>query len=109
MVGQTVGRMWVEGQAGEYALLGGEGNVATGAFVYRLYQPNTFTDAVGTADQPIVMRYRPYFKSAGTMETEKYLRAVQVEANPCDASASLSVFDLNGAIVTNVPLVPVPA
>lgn len=104
MTGQSVGRAWVEGQTGDNKLVGGEGNSATGAFVYNLLQSGTYTDAVGTADNNVSMVYQTYFKSFGRAEREKYVRSVQFDLNAFTGTATADLLDLTGAIASGVAI-----
>lgn len=105
MSGQTVGRAWVEGQAGDNKLMGAEGNSATGAFIYNLLQSNIYTDAVGTADTNVSMVYQPYFKTFGRSDRDKYLRSVQADANNFSGTTTVDVLALGGIVSSSLDLV----
>jgi len=107
MIGQTVGRAWIENQQGDNRLVGGEGNAGTGAFVYQLRVPSRFTDAVGLADNDYEFAYQPPFKSLGAPSREKYVQAVHLDLNSFSGTATLDLVDLDGTLATDVPILPV--
>lgn len=104
MTGQTVSCAWVENQQGDNTLRGGEGNSATGVFVYTLRVPSVFTDAVGTADNDITMTYQTPFKDFGVPSREKYVQAIHADCNGFTGAATLDLLDLEGTLATAVPL-----
>lgn len=104
MTGQTVGRAWAETQAGDNALFGGDGNSATGVFVYQLDKAATYADAVGTADNAINMSYQTFFPSFGEAGTRKYLRSIEVDANTFTGTATIDVDDLSSSIKSGLTL-----
>lgn len=104
MTGQTIGCAWVENQQGDNTIRGGEGNSATGAFVYTLRVPSVYTDAVGTADNDIAMVYQTLFKDFGVSSREKYVQAVHADCNGFSGAATVDLFDLEGTLATAVPL-----
>jgi len=95
---------WTEEQNGEKSLVAGEGNSSNGVFVYRLLQPNTFTDAVGTSDNNITFDYWSYYKDFGAASQEKYVQAIQMDMNNYLGSPTLSLYDLTGLIAGNLPI-----
>jgi hypothetical protein len=107
MTGQTVGRAWVENQQGDHRLVGGEGNSATGAFVYQLRVPGRFTDAVGLVDTAVTMAYQTPFKSFGVPSREKYVQAVHMDLNSFSGSATLDLLDLDGTLASGLPILAV--
>ena len=104
MDGQSVGCVWVENANGDNALYGGEGDSSVGAFVYQLTVPTVFTDAVGTADNPITSVYQTMYEDFGIPSRQKYLRGVHLDISQDDAVASVDVYDLPGIIAQNIPL-----
>ena len=96
--------MWVENQNGERSLVSGEGNSTNGAFVYRMLQDSVFTDAVGTSDNNVAFDYYTYFKDFGASSQEKYVQAIQLDMNNYTGSPTLSLYDLTGAIASNLPI-----
>ena len=104
MTGQTVGRVWLENQNGENAIYGGEGNSASGAFAYRLRSTARYTDAVGTADNNISMVYQTPFEDAGFPSREKYVRGVHLDLSYTTGTPTLSLYDLDGAVDSNVSI-----
>jgi hypothetical protein len=104
MTGQSVGVAWLENQNSDNTLMGGEGNSATGAFVYKLVQPTKFTDAIGTVDTPIEMAYQPYFEDFGWPSREKYIRGIHFDLNPFDGNATMDLYDLDGLVAAGVPI-----
>lgn len=104
MTGQSVGRVWVENQNGDNTLYGGEGNSATGAFVYTLNQEHTFSDAVGTADNDINGVYQTMYEDFGSPSRQKYVRGVHLDMNPYEGAAAIDVYDLPGVIAQNIPI-----
>jgi hypothetical protein len=107
MIGQTVGRVWVENQQGDNKLMGGEGNASTGAFVYQLRVPGKFTDAIGLVDTAIDMSYQTPFKSFGVPSREKYVQAVHMDLNAFSGSATLDLLDLDGTLASGLPILAV--
>ena len=104
MIGQSVGRVWVENQNGDNAIYGGEGDSSVGAFVYTLNQDNVFSDAVGASDNDINGVYQTMYEDFGSPSRQKYLRGVHLDMNPFDGAASIDVFDLPGVIAQNIPI-----
>jgi len=102
MTGQTIGNAWVENQQGNSVLYGGEGNASTAAFIYSMRVASVFTDAVGTADNDIVMAYQTAFKSFGTPSREKYVQAVHLDCNGFAGTATLDMLDLDGTLASGV-------
>lgn len=107
MTGQTVGCAWVENQQGNNLAMGGEGNSASGAFVYQLRVPHQFTDAVGTADTSVPMVYQTPFPAFGTPSREKYVQGVHLDLNTFSGTATLDLLDLDGTIAANLPIIAV--
>jgi hypothetical protein len=107
MTGQTVGRCWVETQNGEFRVMGGEGNPATGVFVYELRKTGRFTDAVGTADNNIGMIYQSPFFHAGAPSREKYLRAIHYDLQLTTGTPTADVYDLDGVVQQGLAITPV--
>lgn len=107
MTGQTVGRAWIENQQGDNRVMGGEGNSASGAFVYQLRVPSRFTDAVGTADNAVAMIYQTIFKSFGIPSREKYVQAVHLDLNTYSGTATLDLLDLDGVLASGVAITAV--
>jgi len=107
MVGPTVSRFWTELQNGDNRLMAGEGNPATGAFVYEMLYAGKYTDAVGTADNTITMALQTYFKDYGQPSHNKYLRSVHLDLSTFTGSATVDVLDLDGTIATGLPVVAV--
>ena len=107
MTTQSLSRVWVGNQQGDNILFGGEGDPANGAFVYQLRVPGRFTDAQGTADLPIQMRYQTPFKAFGSPSREKYIQAVHLDMNSYSGQATLDILDLDGTLAEGVPIVPV--
>jgi len=104
MSGPTVGRLWVENQGTDNFMYSGEGNSATGAFVYKQFSDGIYTDAIGTADTSITMIYQTYLKGFGREEREKYVRAVQMELNLYSGTATLDVIDASSNIATGLAI-----
>ena len=104
MTGQTVGCSWIENQQGNNAMMGGEGNSATGAFVYTLRVPTTFTDAVGLVDTGVGMVYQTPFKSFGTPSRGKYVQAIHADCNSFSGTATVDLVDLDGTLASGLTL-----
>jgi hypothetical protein len=107
MTGQTIGRTWIENQNGDNSIYGGEGNPATGAFVYEMRVPLIFSDAVGTTDTDITRVYQTYFPSYGAPSRQKYLQEVNFDLYQPAGNATLNVYDLDETIATGLPIVEV--
>lgn len=100
MVGQTVGRVWAEKQVNDDFLYAGEGNSATGAEVYRLRVPNTFSDSKGAVAANHTMIYQTNFKDFGAPSREKYVRGVHFDLNDFSGTATVDLVDLDGKQIT---------
>jgi len=107
MIGQTVGRVWTEMQNGDNAIFAGEGNSATGAWVYQLRVPLIFSDAVGGTDTDITRKYQTYFPDFGWPSRQKYLQEVNFDMYLPAGSATLNLYDLDETLATNIPIVSV--
>lgn len=101
MTGQTTGRVWVEKYQGDNAMYGGEGNSSSGAYVYRLRAPSTFTDAVGSASNNVSMLYRTVYPSFGTPSRAKYVQGVVADLYVPSGTPTCALYDLDGQIATS--------
>jgi hypothetical protein len=99
MTGQRLNRVWVENQQSDFAIYGGEGNPATGAFVYQLRVPARYTDAVGTADNPISLVYQTPYDGFEAPSHVKYLRSVHFDLNFASGTPTCNVLDLDGSVL----------
>lgn len=104
MTGQTVGCSWIENQQGNNAMMGGEGNASTGAFVYTLRVPATFTDAVGTTNTAVGMVYQTPFKDFDTPSREKYVQAIHADCNSFSGTVTVDLLDLDGILASGLTL-----
>ena len=95
---------WSEDQNGEKSLVAGEGNAATGAFVYRLLQDGVFTDAVGSSNNNVAFDFQTLYKDFGAASQEKYVQAIQLDMNNYLGSPTLSLYDLTGRLAANLPI-----
>lgn len=102
MTGQTINRAWTETQNGNNSIFGGEGNTASGAYIYELRKTVRYTDALGSADNAVSMLYQTPFFSAGHPSRKKYVYAVNADLFLPSGSVTCSTYDLDGAIQTNV-------
>jgi hypothetical protein len=107
MTGPTYGRMWVENQNGDNALLGGESDPSVGAWVYRLHQREVDTDCVGPATPKIAVRYRTYHHAFGGQSREKYVPAIEFDASALSSPATVNLYDLAGPVATGLTLTAV--
>lgn len=107
MTGPTTSRFWAELQNGDNRLIAGDGNPTTGAFVYEMLYAGRYTDAVGTADNSIVMALQTYFNDSGYPSRNKYLRAVHLDLSTFTGSATVDILDLDGVVATGLPVVAV--
>jgi hypothetical protein len=109
MTGQSVNRVWVENQQGDNALYGLEGDAtAKGLYVYQLRVPSQFTDASGSNDVAITMTYQSMFMDQGIPSREKYVQAAHLDLNNFTGTSTLDLVDLNGTMVSGVPVEAVP-
>lgn len=104
MTGQSISVAWLENAQGDNAVLGGEGNSSTGIFVYNLQVEDTYTDAVGTADNSLACEYSTYMKSGGAPSREKVVQGIEVEMNSITGSATADVADITGTILSGLPV-----
>lgn len=104
MTGQSINSVWVENQQGDDALMGGEGDTTVGAFVYTLDVADTYTDAVGTADNDMACEYSTYLKSGGSPSREKVVQSIEVEQNTITGNATADIADISGTILAGVPV-----
>ena len=104
MTGQTVGRAFAELQTGDRRLTGGEGNAATGAFVYELQKASTYTDAIGTTDTNIDCKYQTYFADFGAPTREKYVTSVHYDLQIPSGTALTNIYDLDGLVQSNITI-----
>lgn len=104
MTTQSLSRVWVGNQQGDNLVFGGEGNAANGAYVYQLRVPGRFTDAQGSSDLPIQMKYQTPFKSFGSPSREKYVQAIHLDMNSYSGQATLDLLDLDGTLATDIPI-----
>lgn len=107
MTGQTISRCWYGNQQGDNILYGGEGNPSNGAFLYQLRATSRFSDAVGVADNPITLKYQTPFKGFGSPSREKYVQAIHLDMASYNGSATLDLVDLEGTLVSGIPISPV--
>ena len=104
MIGQTVSRVWREDQQGELYLRAGEGNTDTGVFVYNLFETGRFKDSVGTANMDITYVYQTYWKDFAAHSREKYIRSANFELRNVSGAPTMDLYDLDGSIITGVPI-----
>ena len=104
MTGQTISRCWPEVQNGEFKVVSGEGNPATGAFVYENRKALRFQDAVGINDNNITMIYQTPFSAYGNPTRKKYVRAINYDLQISTGSPTCSIYDLDGAVATNLAI-----
>ncbi len=101
MTGQTVGKVWVENQQGDFALYGGEGNSASNAYVYQMRVPARYTDAVGSADNAVAMVYQTPYESFGSPSKLKYLRSVHFDLNFSSGTPTCDILDLDETVLSS--------
>lgn len=102
--GFTVNRCWAETQFSDNSLLAGESDPNNGAFVYRMHQAGTTTDAVATTDSPIAFDYWTFYNSYTTPTREKYLQSLQIDASCFSGTPTVNLYDLNGVLATGLTL-----
>ena len=95
MTTSTVGPIWREDQSGELALYGGEANAATGAYVYKLYQPTLASHAIGNTTVLPTMQYQTPYRGHDGGSTEKYVPRVRMTAQIVGAFPTIGVTDLD--------------
>ena len=108
MIGQTVGRAWVENEQGDNQVIGGEGNADKGAFVYQLRVPNRFLDAVGFDDYSVVEAFKPCYKDFGTPARDKFIQSVHLFASSTGVPPTLDIEDLNSILASSLPFELLP-
>jgi len=106
MTDRTIGAIWPEQSQGDSAIVAGEGNSATGVFVYNVNVEDDYTDAVGTSDNDINCEISTYLKSGGAPSREKMVQGIEVEMTTTTgtASATADISDLHGVILSDIPL-----
>lgn len=107
MTGQSIGRCWIENQNGDNAIMGGEGNRATGAFVYEIRVPEIFSDAVGASDLDLTRKYQTHFPNYGWPSRQKYLQEVNMDLYIPTGAATMTLYDLDSTIASNLPITEV--
>jgi hypothetical protein len=98
--GFNVNRCWTEVQFSENALLGGEGNDATGAYVYRLMQ-DVDHDMVGSEEIELSCDYKTFWHHFNAPSREKYMPGIQFHGQ-YDTPPLISLHDLDSTIVTGL-------
>ncbi len=104
MTPTTTGVLWREDQNGELGLYGGEGNAATGAYVYKAYQTDIVSHAQGASTiYPTSVWQDRYLGELGG-STEKYVQRVRMTAAVTGPAPSIGVTDLGyvGALLGQV-------
>lgn len=101
--GFFVNRCWPEVQYSDNALMGGEGDPANGAYVYRMLQ-DTGTDAVGALDNIIEYDYQTFYHPFGGPSREKYVQGLHVDANCFEGTPTVTLYDITGVIATDLTL-----
>lgn len=102
MLGQSICRAWPEIQSGDNQLVGGEGNSATGAFVYKMLQPNVYTDAVGSTNTAFSTVYQTYYKTFGRADLDKYIKAISLDMNAFSGTTTVDVYDLSDKVIGSI-------
>ena len=100
MTGQSVGKVWVENQQGDFALYGGEGDSSKNAYVYQMRVPSRYTDAVGSADNAISMVYQTPYESFGSPSKLKYLRSIHFDLNYSSGTPTCDILDLDETVLS---------
>jgi hypothetical protein len=98
--GFTVNRCWVESQFSENALIGGEGNPATGAYVYRMAQDVAY-DMVGAEQIELSGDYKTFWHHFNAPTREKYMPGVEFYGQ-YDSPPTISLHDLDSTIATGL-------
>lgn len=98
--GFTVNRCWTETQFSENALVGGEGQDATGAYVYRLMQ-NVDYDMVGAEQIEMRGDYKTFWHHFGAPSRAKYMPGVAFFGQ-YDSIPQISLHDLDSTIATGL-------
>lgn len=104
MKGQSPSVVWKENQRGDLQLMGGDGDLASGLYLYTLRVKDTYTDARAAATNNIACEYTTYLKSGGAPSREKYVQQVEVEMNEISGSATCDIADLSGTILSDLPV-----
>lgn len=100
MLGQSLRDVWVENQSGDTdTLYATEGNSVTGLFVYTLNVANTWTDAVGTADNDVVYTNHTLFHGFGAEGRQKLITELQMGVRGSVQNATVTLRDLHGGAV----------
>lgn len=104
MTGQSLSRVWVENQQGDFAVYSGEGNPSNNAFVYQVRVPSRYTDAVGTNDNNVSMLYQTPFNDFGAASKLKYLRSMHFDLNFSTGTPTCNILDLNSTLVSGATI-----
>lgn len=102
--GFFVNRCWAEVQYSDNALVGGEAKASNGAYIYRMMQPDYYSDAVGPNDVEISGDYKSFWHSFGSSSNEKYMQGMHVDASCFSAAPSFSLYDLDTTLATGLTL-----
>ena len=98
MLGQNIGRAWVEDRNGDPEdLMVLEGDQTLGVYLYRLNVPNLYADAYASTTVAITPRYTTFYHGFGMPSYEKMMPLVRVDGQGNINNWTLSVDDLHGA------------
>lgn len=92
------GCVWREDQGGELALCAGEGNAANGARLYRGFQADLSSHAVGSATVLPLMIFQDRFKGYSGGSTMKYVRDVRCTATFGNGTAQIGISDIGNTM-----------
>lgn len=96
MLGQHIGRAWVEDRNGDPEdLMVLEGDPTLGVYLYRFNVPNLHADAYASTTVAIAPRYRTFYHGFGMPSYDKMVPLVRVDGQGNINNWSLSVDDLH--------------
>lgn len=98
------GCVWREDQGGDLTLMAGEGNAATGAYVYKGYQAASVGHTVGSSTVLPTMLYADRHTGYDGGSSMKYARDARFTATWSGGTAKSGMMDLGGQIAFRQPL-----
>lgn len=100
----TWGCAWREDQGGELKLMAGEGNAATGAYLYEGYQAGSIAHTVGPSTTLPMMTYRPRYNGYDGGTSMKYVPNARFTMTMTGGTAKAGMVGMTDAVVFRQPV-----